>query len=982
MTLEFIVVISSHRKLGVLLLPYLIERKTKQTYFQLIESLTIRNYNNYEFQYTEEQLKIIKHASEYSEQNIYKLYCKNKNLKEFYDTLDERLLQEFIRPFIEKRIAKCINILKQSNIKIYKKERKYQVIHDEEEVFIEKETVQPLFNFIKTSIDFKYYLSLQTTKKELKLFNNTFEVLSNYPSIILINNIIYCINEIDSKKLLPFFKKDHISVPKTSEKSYINTFVKNSIIKYPYKTVGFQVEENYPDGKAILQLDSGLSGEPVFLLFFEYNNVKFRSDDSSNASVEIIEKEEYFYLTKINRSFQWEKEMIKKLDQYELELYNGNSYYFKFLEGENTWKFYEILSWLNYNIDKLKNDGFTINKGQFEKDYYINPLKLDIQLDVNSDWFDVHAIVTIGEFKFPFTRFRKHIIMGIREFTLPNNQVVILPSTWFSKYKDIFIYGTDDENTIKFKKHHFQILRKSIGQEAGKKIFEIKNKLTINKSHHIVPEGIRLKLRDYQIVGLNWLYQLYKNNLGGCLADDMGLGKTIQTIALIQKIKEEERTSPAPNKQKTNNQEYVQLSLFDIPSFWSENVKSATLIVMPVSLIHNWENEIKRIAPNLYIYKFYGTQRTRDINDLSKVDIILTSYGVVRNDVELLSQLKFKYIILDESQIIKNPDSKIYKAVLSLQSEHKLVLTGTPIENSLTDLWAQLNFLNRNMLKSLEEFKEEFVTPIEKHNDIEKQKKLQFIINPFILRRKKEDVVKELPPVTEQVVYCDMTDEQKEIYDKEKSAARNLIMEYIDNKGIEKSSIIILKALNRLRLISNHPALVFPDYNYESGKYEEITRNIVNIIEESHKVLIFSSYVKHLNLISSFLSKEGYSYAMLTGATQNRQQIINSFQKNDDQRVFLISLKAGGIGLNLTAADYAFIIDPWWNPAAEEQAISRSHRIGQSKKVFVYRFITNESVEEKIVALQKRKSKIADIFINSNNPFKIFNKEEILDLFK
>ncbi len=409
---------------------------------------------------------------------------------------------------------------------------------------------------------------------------------------------------------------------------------------------------------------------------------------------------------------------------------------------------------------------------------------------------------------------------------------------------------------------------------------------------------------------------------------------------------------------------------------------NTSLIIMPVSLIHNWENEILKFAPSLKVYKFYGTQRTRNFDDLLTVDIVLASYGVVRNDIESLRNLNFKYIILDESQLIKNPDSKIYKAIIQLQSEHKLVLTGTPIENSLTDLWAQLNFLNHDLLKNQNYFREEFVVPIEKHNDEEKQRKLQIIINPFILRRKKEEVVKELPSLTEQVLYCDMTEEQQKIYETEKSSIRNLIYESIDNKGFEKSSILILKALNKLRLLANHPVLTEPQYTADSGKFDEIIRSIENIVLEKHKVLIFSSYVKHLNLVANYIKQQNIDFTMLTGVTKNRESTIATFQKEENTRVFLISLKAGGTGLNLTAADYVFLLDPWWNPAAENQAISRAHRIGQDKKVFVYRFISRDTIEEKIQTLQQRKSAIADIFINNNNPFRSFKKEEIEELFK
>jgi len=258
---------------------------------------------------------------------------------------------------------------------------------------------------------------------------------------------------------------------------------------------------------------------------------------------------------------------------------------------------------------------------------------------------------------------------------------------------------------------------------------------------------------------------------------------------------------------------------------------------------------------------------------------------------------------------------------------------------------------------------------------------LQAIISPFILRRKKEEVAKELPSLTEQILFCEMTEAQKSLYEAEKSKIRNIILDNIDKNGYERSSIVILKGLNMLRMLSNHPAMSGFDYSIGSGKFDELVRNIENIIDEEHKVLIFSSYVRHLNLVAGYLQEKGIKYSLLTGATKDRAGVISDFSNQTDNRIFLISLKAGGTGLNLTAADYVFIIDPWWNPASENQAISRAYRIGQDKKVFCYRFISKDTIEEKILQLQERKSALADLFINNNNPFKSLTKDDIRGLF-
>ena len=317
---------------------------------------------------------------------------------------------------------------------------------------------------------------------------------------------------------------------------------------------------------------------------------------------------------------------------------------------------------------------------------------------------------------------------------------------------------------------------------------------------------------------------------------------------------------------------------------------------------------------------------------------------------------------------------------MRLRAEHRLVLTGTPVENSLTDLWTQLNFVNPGLLGSLAFFRREFARPIEKNYEEEKEARLRKIIQPFIMRRTKEMVVKELPPVTEQVIQCDMSDEQAAVYEKEKSAVRNTILENIESMGIEKSAIIVLQGLMRLRQLANHPVMTDESYSGGSGKFDAVTHNIANVVAEGHRILIFSSFVKHLELFPGWLEKNGIGYTMLTGSTRERGKVIGNFRNNDNIKVFLISLKAGGIGLNLTEADYVFILDPWWNPASEIQALSRAHRIGQEKRVFVYRYISGNTIEEKIQRLQERKSRLADTFIEANNPLGDLDINEMLEI--
>jgi SNF2 family DNA or RNA helicase len=349
--------------------------------------------------------------------------------------------------------------------------------------------------------------------------------------------------------------------------------------------------------------------------------------------------------------------------------------------------------------------------------------------------------------------------------------------------------------------------------------------------------------------------------------------------------------------------------------------------------------------------------------------------------VDILRNTSWEYLILDESQNIKNPSSKGYHAVSSINARHHLALTGTPIENSLIDLWAQMNIVNEGLLKSLNFFKRYYETPISKNEDEAKSEHLQKMINPFLLRRTKEMVAKDLPPIMEQMVFCDMSPEQKDIYEREKSGVRNQILESMQNRSHGEQSIIALQALTRLRQLANHPAMLYNGYRGSTGKFDQMMESLESIISENHHVLVFSSFVKDLELLEAALNQRKIDYAKLIGATTNRQKVIEKFNNNDKIKIFLISLKAGGVGLNLTKADYVFMLNPWWNPKAEAQAINRAHRIGQTRNVFVYRFISAETIEEKIARLQEKKNKLADAFVNTTNPLSRMNADEIRELF-
>ena len=551
---------------------------------------------------------------------------------------------------------------------------------------------------------------------------------------------------------------------------------------------------------------------------------------------------------------------------------------------------------------------------------------------------------------------KQHILHKKREFILPDCTIAIIPEKWFSQYGSLFSLS-DGGKALKLKKHHIGLIN-DLASDGIANITLQRKLQKLNDFENIadtqMPVHFKGELRSYQKAGYNWFSFLREYNFGGCLADDMGLGKTIQTLAMLQKLKEEDELN---------------------------QTHSTSLIIMPTSLIYNWLAEAKKFTPKLKILAHTGSARNKDVSHFIKYDIVITTYGITRVDVNEIQSFYFNYIILDESQNIKNPSSKSFKSVRLLKSRHRLILSGTPVENSVGDLWTQLTFLNPGLLGTQAFFNEEYVQAIEKRKDEEKARKLQAIIKPFVLRRTKEQVAEELPAKTEQVIYCDMSEDQASYYEKTKSAYRNDLLSSMDDGTYAQKQVQLLQGLTALRQLANHPKMIDDTYHSDSGKFENVVHTLDNVLKGGHKVLIFSQFVKHLSIFRAHFEKEHIPFAYLDGSTKNRGEIVAEFQENKELKVFLISIKAGGVGLNLTQADYVFILDPWWNPAVEQQAIDRSHRIGQEKKVFIYKFIAKDTVEEKILALQNRKKRLASSLITTEESFfKSLSKEDIREI--
>lgn len=868
-----------------------------------------------------------------------------------------------IRPFIEKRILKVLERIQNEKIFLAKDKN---FTHTPITIAAEKAGI--LFHFRRNENGTNYFATIKLGDQKISFSQNNSELIIQEPAWLLCNKqLITFKKDTDGNKIKPFLNKKFINIPSKSEGMYFEKFVKPLIENYDVYAEGFEIKSEQYRAYPILKINNFTENQLCAGLYFNYGPYQFPYHSVKMVSVSLEKKFDNYIFHRVKRSKVWENHIVQTLNQAGIEQLEGSL----FVASNGN-----LIEQINKHLETLKKQNFQIDQAQLSKVYHLGESHISFNIQQNKDWFDLEALVKFGNFRIPFMRLKQYILSGNREFELPDGSIAIIPEEWFSRFSNLFDFADPKSDNLQIKKYHFGMLEGVFNEtefETGQKIEAFDPNEAV-----ALPKGLKAQLRPYQQVGYQWLCYMHRNKFGACLADDMGLGKTLQILAYLQQQVENPDNITETIAATTDT---VQLDLFGVSKEETplpEVIKrSINLVIVPTSLIYNWHSEVKKFT-NLSIYIHTGFNRIRDISKIvEQYDIIISSYGTVRNDIEMFSAIMFDNVILDESQAIKNPASQTAISVNQLKARHKIAMTGTPVENSITDLWSQINFLNPGILGNYHFFTRKYVSAIEKDKSEADTIRLKNIVKPFILRRTKEQVASDLPAKTEKIVMCEMSEEQKQNYESVKSTFRNELLSSITENGFKKSNMLILNGLIKLRQIANHPVLADASYLGGSGKFESITSSIQNVVESGHKVLIFSQFVQHLNLLKTYLDSKSMPFLYIAGSVgaAERKQLVDRFQSKDEAMVFLISLKAGGTGLNLTAADYVFLLDPWWNPAVERQAMDRTHRIGQDKPVFVYKFITKDTIEEKIVNLQARKQKVSDDILDTEANF-VHNLEE------
>ncbi|WP_335998352.1 DEAD/DEAH box helicase [Fusobacterium polymorphum] len=847
-------------------------------------------------------------------QNDINNYIENlENEKEFFISWEEEKSSDYLK-LDEKLIS---YLLGQDNF-----------VNDDFEI-IEKKEVENLALFIRNNKEIEDRLDIYIEINDNLLTKNN--IVGDY---IYSQGIFYKVDiEEDTQfPLLDLFQK----IDKYELESYATLILKN------YKNIDLK----YEDYETVLSEERNAIPQIIIekisfdnSLYIKINSIistmdyEFFTKNKIETVLIVNELEKKLEISKINLENLSSDmfEIVKVLTKLQKTIGLKSSYY---IDNENFIILNEELAkeFVKKELLQLTGKYSIIGTDRLRK-YNIKAVrpKLSGKFSYNLDYFEGEVEVEIEGEKFSIQQLLNNYKKD-EYIVLSDGTNALINREYIEKLQRVF--KEEDGNKIKVSFFDMPIVQDMIDEKAfendfmgSKDFFEGINELPKEEVEY---PKLNATLRDYQKYGYKWLKYLTDNNLGACLADDMGLGKTLQAIALLSNLHEEK--------------------------------KKKSMVIMPKSLIYNWENEIKKFAPKLKVGVYYGINR--DFSSLKKVDVILTTYGTIRNDIENLLEHKFDLLILDESQNIKNINSQTTKAVLLLNAKKRVALSGTPIENNLLELYSLFRFLNPEMFGSVQRFTNSYILPIQKYSDTSTIEELKKKIYPFLLRRVKKEVLEDLPDKIEKLVYVDMNDEHRRFYEERRKYYYSLLEKNTSSQG-NFDKFFVLQAINELRHIVSSPEL--ESKKIISSKKEVLIENVVEAIENNHKVLVFVNYLSSIESICDSLKENKIKYLKMTGQTKDRQTLVDKFQNDSRYKVFVMTLKTGGVGLNLVSADTIFIYDPWWNTTVENQAIDRAYRLGQDKTVFAYKMIMRNTIEEKILKLQEIKNKLLDDLISEDN---------------
>jgi SNF2 family DNA or RNA helicase len=767
------------------------------------------------------------------------------------------------------------------------------------------------------------------------------------------NNTLYLPEDTEALSIIDLFKNGPITFPMSVKKQVVAKYLTQWLDKYEMvigPLLNIEVSDPQPEPRILLSElnESNLMIRPQF----SYEDITV---DYGNETFHVMENGTAIRIIRRNKTAETSLyESLRSLHPSFAAQRNNQYYYLPFADVMKR-------GWFITMLRTVQDQGHSVHGFEDLKKfrYTTHEPRISIVATPNIDWFDLKVTIQWGDQLVSLKQLRHAILKGQDTLMLDDGTLGHIPDEWITQYSLLLRSSPEEDGVLKVNRHHYMLLEEILDKIEGNTVrhdIELKKRKLLdydNMQKHPLSKEVKASLRPYQQSGLNWLQTLEELGWGACLADDMGLGKTLQAISFLQYLKEK------------------------YPG-------STQLVVCPTSLIFNWENEIQKFCPSMRFHTHYGLQREFNETHFETYDVVLTTYGVIRNDLEHLKNFLWQYIVLDESQAIKNPDAQVTRAVQQLRSANRIILSGTPVQNNTFDLYSQFTFLNPGLLGNKEFFNREFAQPIDKFGSRERTGQLKKLIHPFTLRRTKEQVARDLPDKTVTVLWCVMDAGQRKLYNQYRDGYRNKLLKKIDEQGISKSGMDVLEGLLRLRQLCDHPGLVSEhDAPAGSVKIEELVRDIREN-SGKHKFLVFSQFTEMLKLIKKEFEQEGISHCYLDGSTSMKQRKVEveKFQEDETIKAFLISLKAGGVGLNLTVADYVYVVDPWWNPAAEHQAIDRAHRIGQKRKVFAYKMICKDTVEEKILQLQEKKKMLADDLIQEDAGFvKTLSRDDIEFLF-